>query len=119
MESTLNVKTNYGPPLGWKTAEGNTYSANLHIILFKTEFVLPWGRFLYASGSNDQVVLSFATHNVLVTGYGLDHLLADITAQRLVSLYEVHRADKFRAAGTPEPKGAIEELMVRSLEEEE
>ena len=58
------------------------------------------------------------THEMLVSGYGLDHLLADLAAQRVVSLHEPHRADKFRAADEPELKGAINELVVREINDE-
>ena len=118
MESTL--ERTYGPALGWKTIEGNLPSPPaLHVILHKREYILPWSRLLCAEGANAEVVVSFATHEVIVRGYGLDHLLAGLATQRVVSLHETHRADKFRAANEPEPKGAITQLDVRRIEDEE
>ena len=118
MESTL--ERTYGPALGWKTTEENQpRPPALHVILHKREYIFPWARFLCAEGANAEVVLSFATHEIVVTGYGLDHLLADLATQRVVSLHETHRADKFRAANEPEPKGAITQLDVRRIEDEE
>jgi len=40
-------------------------------------------------------------------------------AQRLISLHEPHRADKFRAANEPEPRGGIHQLVVREINDEE
>jgi hypothetical protein len=118
MESTL--ERTYGPALGWKTTEENQpRSPALHVILYKREYIFPWSRLLCAEGANAEVVVSFATHKIIVNGYGLDHLLADLATQRLVSLDEPHRADKFRAATEPEPKGAITQLDVRRIEAEE
>jgi hypothetical protein len=117
MESTL--ERNYGPAVGWKATEKNQpRPAALHVILHKREYVFPWSRFVYTEGSNGEVIISFPTHEVLVSGYGLDHLLADLAAQRVVSLHEPYRADKFRAANEPAPKGAINELVVREINDE-
>ena len=117
MESTL--ERNYGPAVGWKATEENQPRPTaLHVILHKREYIFPWSRFIYAEGSNGEVVISFPTHEVQMTGYGLDHLLADLAALRVLSLHEPHRADKFRAANEPEPKGAINQLTVRQVEDE-
>ena len=118
MESTL--ERNYGPAVGWKATEENQpRPAALHVILHKREYVFPWSRFVYAEGSNGEVIISFPTHEMLVSGYGLDHLLTDLAAQRVVSLHEPHRADKLRAADQPELKGAINELVVREINDDE
>ncbi len=105
--------------LSWPAGDSQTRQAALHVVLHKRQYVFPWSRFIYAEGSNDEVIISFPTHEVLVTGYGLDHLLADIASQSLVSLREPHRPDKFRAAGEPEPAAAIETLVVRQVTDEE
>ena len=118
MESTF--ERNYGPALNWKATEENQpRPATLHVILHKREYIFPWSRFICAEGSNGEVRISFPTHEVLISGYGLDHLLADLAAQRLISLHEPHRADKFWATNEPEPKGAINELVVREISDEE
>src|SRR5215469_619447 len=71
------LEANYGPPLNWKSTEENKPRPTaLHVILHKREYVFPWSRFIYAEGSNDSVTISFPTHQVVVTGYGLDHFLS-------------------------------------------
>jgi hypothetical protein len=115
MESTL--ERNHGPALGWKTTEGNQPRPPvLHVILYKREYIFRWSRWLCAEGANTEVVVSFAPTKSSSTGYGLDHLLADLATQRVV---QPHRADKFRAANEPEPKGAVTQLDVRRIEDEE
>jgi hypothetical protein len=52
------------------------------VILHKREYVFPWGRYIYAAGGNDKVLIAFASHEVVISGYGLDHLLADLAAYR-------------------------------------
>lgn len=121
MESTTERKeTTYGPPVCWKSLDDRQPRLpSLRVILHKSEYVLPWGRFLFAA-ENDagDLVLSFATHHVLINGFGLTHLMADIAAQRVVSLHEPYRIDIFRDASKPEPIGGIREISVRALEEE-
>ena len=116
MESILERK--YGPALNWTITEDNEpRPAALHVILHKREYVFPWGRYIYAAGGNDKVLIAFASHEVVISGYGLDHLLADLAAHRVKCLREPRQADKFRAANEPEPKGAIIELVVREIGE--
>jgi hypothetical protein len=118
MESS--IERTYGPALGWKiTEENQPRPPALHVILHKREYILPWSRLLSAEGANAGVVISFATYKIIVTGYGLHHLLADLATERVVSLHEPHRADKFRAAKEPEPKGVITQLDVRRIDDEE
>ena len=118
MDSIL--EPTYGPPLNWKSTEENKpLPAALHVILHKREYIFPWFRFIYAEGSNDAVIISFPTHQVVIRGYGLDHFLLDLAAHRVASVHEPHRADKFRPANQPEPKGAINEIAVRPIDEEE
>ena len=116
MESILERK--YGPALNWTISEGNEpRPVALHVILHKREYVFPWARYIYANGANDHVLIAFPTHEVVMAGYGLDHLLTDLAAHRVKCLREPRQADKFRAANEPEPKGAIIELAVREIEE--
>jgi hypothetical protein len=118
MNST--IETHSGPVLHWTVAdEKQPRPAALHVVLHKRNYVFPWSRFIYAEGAPDQVIISFSTHEVLINGYGLGHLLADVAAQRVPSLNEPHRADKFRPANEPEPKAAITELAVREIGGEE
>jgi hypothetical protein len=116
MESILERK--YGPAVNWTISEANEpRPVALHVMLHKREYVFPWARYIYANGANDHVLIAFPTHEVVIAGYGLDHLLADLAAQRVKCLREASRSDKFRAANEPEPKGAITELAVREIEE--
>ena len=61
---------------------------SLELVLIDRTYVLPWTQFLYAEGGEDEVRLVFATHDVLARGAGLQALLADVAAQRLVGLDE-------------------------------
>jgi hypothetical protein len=114
------IETNYGPALHWTVAEDKEpRPPALQVVLHKRTYIFPWSRFIYAEGSSDEIVISFATHEVLVTGYGLDHLLADIAAHCVVSLHEPNRADNFRAANEAEPKAAFRAIVVRPVVAEE
>ena len=53
----------------------------LRVVLPKRTYVLPWAQFLYAEGAPDAVRAVFSMHDVVVTGCGLDALLADFAAQ--------------------------------------
>ena len=68
---------------------------SLELVLLGRTYVLPWAQFLYAEGSDSEVRLVFATHDVLVRGAGLHALLADVAARRLVGLNEPSRAERF------------------------
>ena len=79
MESILERK--YGRALNWTITEGNEpRPVALHVILHKREYVFHWARYIYAKGANDHVLIAFPTHEVVIVGYGLDHLLADLAA---------------------------------------
>jgi hypothetical protein len=80
----------------WRT--GREASQNsLELVLIDRTYVLPWTQFLYAEGSDDEVRLVFATHDVLVRGAGLQVLLTDVAARRLVGMNEPLRAERFTA----------------------
>jgi hypothetical protein len=72
----------------------------LEIVLLKHTFVLPWSQFLYADGTDDEIRLVFATHDVRIKGADLDTLLAAAAVQRLVRLHEPTRADQFDQSGS-------------------
>ena len=82
-------------------ASGDIGSANLEIILPKRTFVLPWSQFLFAEGGNDEIRLTFSTHDVVVTGSRLGLILEDLSAQRLSRLQEPLRAEKFGSIAGP------------------
>ena len=62
--------------------------AHLVIQLRRCAHVLPWMRFVYAEGDNDQVKIAFASHMVTVTGHGLAALVAALAAQQVVRLIQ-------------------------------
>jgi hypothetical protein len=114
------IETNRGPSLHWTVVEDKQpRPAALQVVLHQRTYVLPWSRLIYAEGTPGEIMISFATHEVLVTGYGLNHLLADIAAHWVVSLHEPNRADNFRVAKEAEPKAAFSALVVRPILEEE
>ena len=63
--------------------------------------MLPWTQFLYAEGAADTVRAVFSMHDVVVTGCGLDVLLADFAAQVVTVLQQPPRAEHFAAAPGP------------------
>jgi len=69
--------------------------AALEIAQLKQTYVLPWNQFVYAVGGDDEVHAFFATHEVIVKGSGLDHLLTDMAVQRVAVMHEPARADRF------------------------
>jgi hypothetical protein len=81
----------------WIAEDGRT--ASLQVALLKRVYVFPWGQFLYAEGTGDEVRAAFSTHDVVVKGGGLGALLNDLAGQRVSLLREPARADKF-VAGT-------------------
>jgi hypothetical protein len=86
--------------------------ASVEIRLLKRSLVLPWSQFFYAEGSNDEIRLSFATHEVLVKGAGLGALLEDLSGQRVSLLREPVRADRF----VTEPGPRITSISVGKVE---
>ncbi len=84
----------------------------LQVILLKQTYVLPWSQFLYAEGDNDEVRLTFATHNVLVKGNNLNALLAAISAYGLALIQEPIRPDRFTTGIGP----FIREISVKKIE---
>jgi hypothetical protein len=83
-------------PKTWKTAQDRPVA--LEVILLKQTYVLPWNQFLYAKGSDDEIRIAFATHDVLVRGGSLHSLLADLAVQWIAQLQEPSRADGFEEA---------------------
>jgi hypothetical protein len=100
-----------GSELPWRTGREASQSS-LELVLIDRTYVLPWTQFLYAEGSDDEVRLVFATHDVLVRGAGLQVLLADLAAHRLVGLNEPLRAELFTARTAM----CVRELVVTKAE---
>jgi hypothetical protein len=59
------------------------------------------GAFLYAEGAPDTVRAVFSMHDVIVTGCGLEALLADLAAQVVTALQQPPRAEHFALAPGP------------------
>lgn len=91
----------------WRIGREGSQNA-LELVLIEKTYVLPWAQFLYAEGRDDEVRLIFATHDVLVRGAGLEGLLTDLAANRLVGLSEPVRAQRFEAT----PGRCIREVVV-------
>ena len=62
--------------------------AHLVVQLRRRAHVLPWMRFVFAEGDNDQVKIAFASHTVTVAGHGLAALLAALAAQQVVRIIQ-------------------------------
>lgn len=87
----------------------------LEIVLVKQTVVLSWLQFVYAEGSDDEVRIAFASHDVILRGTGLSSLLHAITANRVTSIREPARTDLF-----PDYAGRfIREVIVRRAESTE
>ena len=100
-----------GNQRGWRIGREHSQNA-LEVVLLGRTYVLPWAQFLYAEGGDDEVRLVFATHDVLARGAGLQMLMADLAAQRLVGLYEPTRAERFGAANGR----CVRELSVHKID---
>lgn len=98
-------------PRGWIAATHDR-PASIEIKLLKRTFVLPWSQFLYAEGSNDEIRITFATHDIVVAGSGLGALLEDLSAQRASLLREPIRAERFGTESGPR----ITSILVRKVE---
>jgi hypothetical protein len=93
-------------------AKDHDRPAAMEVKLLKCSLVLPWSQFLYAEGSDGEVRLTFATHEVTVKGAGLGELLEDVSGQQVSLLREPVRSDSF---GT-EPGRRITSISVRKME---
>jgi hypothetical protein len=67
------------------------------VFLLKRTNLFPWSQFLYAEGGNDEIHLTFSTHNVLVKGSNLDSLMVTIAANGIARLPELTRPDRMLA----------------------
>jgi len=85
----------------------------VRVVLPKRTYVLPWAQFLYAEGAPDTVRAVFSMHDVVVTGCGLEALLADFAAQVVTVLQMLPRAEHF----APAPGPRVVAVEVRRMEE--
>jgi hypothetical protein len=96
----------------WKTKQERP--GTLEIVLPKRSYVLPWTQFLFAEGSNDEVRIAFAIHDVIVKGSRLESLLADVAAQRVARLEEPSRADAIQDGAA---QVSIRDISVLKIDE--
>lgn len=104
MESVDNEKP-------W-TVDRERRAYGLRVVLPKRTYVLPWAQFLYAEGAPDTVRAVFSMHDVVVTGCGLEALLADVAAQVVTVLLQAPRAEHF----APAPGPRVLAVEVRRIE---
>ena len=86
----------------------------LEVILPKETLILSWNQFVYAEGSDDEVRIAFASHDVVVRGAGLSSLLPAIADHRVASIRDVARNERF----SPPDTRFIREIEVRRVEAE-
>ena len=85
----------------------------LEVMLLKRTYVLPWSQFLYAEGDNDEIRLTFSTHDVLVKGSDLNSLIAVLAANGIARLQEPARSDRMLAVTGP----FIREISVEKIDQ--
>jgi hypothetical protein len=84
----------------------------LEIVQVKQGVVLSWSQFVYAEGSDDEIRIAFASHDVVIRGAGLDPLLHAIASQRVALIRESTRSEHFsRDSGR-----FIREIAIRKIE---
>jgi hypothetical protein len=84
----------------------------LEVVLAKQTLILSWNQFVYAEGSDDEVRIAFASHDVTVRGAGLFCLLNAIPGHRVTSIREVARWQQFSTA----EMRSIREIEIRRVD---
>jgi len=107
----VNVVSDGNAP--WVISVDDT-ATTVEIVLQKQTVVLSWHQFVYAEGDSEQVRMAFASHDVVISGSGLDPLLAAIAAHRVVSLRASVRSEHFSAQAAR----FVSEIVVRKVESE-
>lgn len=87
-------------------------SPALKIVLSRQTVVLSWSQFVYAEGSEEEVRIAFASHDLVVKGAGLSPLLHAIAAHQVTSIFEPGRFERF----SPQPGRFIREIEVRRVD---
>ena len=86
----------------------------LEIVLRRQTVIISWNQFVYAEGGDDEVRISFASHDVVLRGAGLAPLLRAIAANRVALIRESERWERF-----PDPaERFIREIAVRRIDAE-
>ena len=73
----------------------DSMAPTLEVVLAKQTLILSWNQFVYTEGSDDEVRIAFASHDVIVRGSGLSSLLHAIPCHRVTSIREVARWERF------------------------
>jgi hypothetical protein len=93
------------------TLSADPIATTLEIVLPKQTVILSWNQFVYAEGCDDEVRITFASHDVIVRGAGLSSLLRAIPGHHVASIREVGRCERFSG---PEIR-FIREIEVRRV----
>lgn len=94
------------------TFSADSMTPALEVVLAKQTLILSWNQFVYAEGSNDEVRIAFASHDVIVRGAGLSSLLHAIPGHRVASIREVARCEQFSTSETR----TIREIEIRRVD---
>jgi hypothetical protein len=86
----------------------------LEVVLLRRTYIFPWSQFLFAEGGNDEIRLTFSTHNVLVKGRNLDSLTASLAANGIARLQEQARSDRMLPGSGP----CISEITVVKIDQD-
>lgn len=84
----------------------------IEIVLLKQTVVLSWNQFVYAEGGDDEIRISFASHDVIVKGTGLLSLLHAITSHQVTLVGEPTRTQRFASQASR----SIREIEVRRVD---
>jgi hypothetical protein len=102
-----------GGNVPWVISSGDP-AATLEIRLQTHTLIVSWHQFVCCEGKGEELRIAFASHDVVIKGAGLDALLAAIASDRVVSLRESLRSERFSG-----PAGRfIHEIVVRRIEGE-
>jgi hypothetical protein len=93
---------------------GSRHTVGLQINLIKRTYVFPWSQFIFAEGDTDEIRMAFSTHDVVISGGGLNKLLTDIAFQRLSLLEEPVRAESFASSSERQ----ITRIFIKKMEQE-
>jgi hypothetical protein len=100
-----------GGNVPWVVSSGDP-AATLEILLQTQTVVLSWHQFVCGEGNSEELRITFASHDLVIRGVGLDALLPVIASHRVVSLRESLRSECFSGqAGR-----FIDEIVVRRIE---
>ena len=69
----------------WQIAESDAFKpASLIVQGRQRTWTFPWFRYVWAEGTASEIKITFVTHMVTITGYGLTVLWAGVADQRII-----------------------------------